>query len=174
MEPSSHSVCIRWFGLEVFMATGFVRVGELHNAIITYLRIAYPEGVPAAVQARVASLTQLPADAEVPESMLEVSQCMGRPVYALRLGQPRYPHMKLMVEASPGGTGYLFRADAHDMHLHAPEGSADAGPLAALRAQNKVLTEAIEAAWTAAGLPTFRSYLRGELEKRRARGAGPV
>jgi hypothetical protein len=94
---------------------------------------------------------------------------MGHPIYALRLGQPRYNHMKLMVEPTPGGTGFLYRADAHDSYLHAPPGSPDAAPLAALRANNKEITEAIEAAWTAAGLPTFRAYLRTELEKRKAR-----
>jgi len=152
------------------MAAGFISVGELRRVVATYLRLAYPTGVPASLAARLAALDGLADEAGAPEVLFETSQCMGHSVYALRMGQPRYPHMKIMVEPSPAGSGFLYRADAHDSMLHAPPGSLDAGPLAELRAGNKLLTEAIEAAWTAEGLPTFRAYLRAELERRKRRG----
>ena len=57
--------------------------------------------------------------------------------------------------------------DSHDQHLHAPPGSPDAAWLATVRQSNKDLGERIEAAWCAAGLPTFKEYLRLQLEARK-------
>lgn len=146
-----------------------VDVQTLRKAVAIYLHIAYPNGgIPPAVQERIACLERLAPHEPLPKACMEVScTTAGRTTYMLRLGQPRYPHMKLVLEDAPDG-GQLFRADAHDAHLHAPPGSPDAAPLAALRASNKELTEAIEAAWTSQGLPTFREYLRKQLERRRA------
>lgn len=148
----------------------WVRAGELRRAVDLYLGVAYPNGAPAGVKERVKGLEGLGDEEAVPEGLFEVTSGGGdKKSYALRLGQPIYPHMKLMVEACPGGgDGYVLRADAHDSHLHAPEGSPDAGPLAMLRASNKEITEKIEARWAEAGLPTFREYLRKEVERRRA------
>ena len=61
----------------------------------------------------------------------------------------------------------MFRVDAHDRHLHAKPGSADEAWLARVRQSNQVLVEKIENAWGAAGLPTFKEFLRGQLEERR-------
>ena len=152
-----------------------IQVAILKKAVNTYLTIAYPGGnIPPIVQERLASLEPLPDLAHVPESCFEVSVCGGHTTYTLRLGQPIYPHMKLIVEECPtcGGQGgenqkLQFRADAHDSHLHAPPGSPDAAPLAALRAVNKQLTEAIETAWVAQGIPTFRDFLRQEIARRK-------
>ena len=138
--------------------------------------MAYPGVVPPAVQARLAFLESMAGMGSIPEECFEVmpesqaggANCRG---FALRLGQPTYPHMKLVIEACPRG-GVLFRADAHDAHLHAPAGSPDEAPLAALRARNKQLTEQIEVAWMAAGLPTFRGFLREELARRRGKVGG--
>jgi hypothetical protein len=161
------------------MPDSCIRVDILQRAVTAYLAVAYPAGnVPAAVRERVDCWAGLAGEAYVPESCFEVSTTEGRKVYALRLGQPIYPHMKLIVEECPAAAacadarGLLFRADAHDAHLHAPAGSPDAAPLAAMRAVNKQLTEAIEAAWVAAGLPTFREFLRQQGARRRA-AAGP-
>jgi hypothetical protein len=151
----------------------FVNGRELKGAVQTYLREAYKGGaLPQAVQERVAKVEGFADDQPVPLDWLEKSQCdSGRCTYALRLGQPMYPHMKLIIEESPDGGHPLFRADAHDGHLHAPAGSPDAAPLAALRAINKELTERIEAGWVAAGLPTFKEYLKATLAERKLRAA---
>jgi hypothetical protein len=155
----------------------------LRQAIDLYLGLAYPSGVPADVQTRLASLRDLPADGAVPPDLLEQSVPNSTASLALRLGQPMYPHMKLVIDPCPHaatrpagsstcrGYDFLLRADAHDQHLHAPPGSPDAAWLASVRQSNKDLVERIEAAWSAVGLPTFKDYLRHQLAARKEAAA---
>lgn len=143
-----------------------ISAGTLRQAIAVYVKLAYPTGtLPPVVQQRVDPINALPESDLVPEQHFELIQKDPR-LLALRLGQPMYPHMKLVIEPNPSG-GYLLRADAHDTHLHAPPGSPDEKFLTAIRLANKELTEKIEAEWVRAGLPTFRQYLREQLEKRK-------
>ena len=82
------------------------------------------------------------------------------PVYALRLGNARYPHMKLQIQGWPNSDGYLLSVNTHDQVLtmatqpHEAEASRD------LQAYNRDLKERIEQAWEEAELPTFNGYLR--------------
>jgi hypothetical protein len=148
----------------------------LQRAIDLYLSNAYPGGaVPPAAVPRVEAVRAVDPAAPVPENLLERDIANSLPSYALRLGQPMYPHMKIVVEPAPGGaaSGYLLRVDAHDRHLHAPANSPDAAWLASVRSSNKELSERIEAAWATAGLPTFKEYLRQQLQARRSGGAPP-
>ena len=139
-----------------------------------YLHVAYPTGVPQVVAQRIASVQALPDAGEVPLDLLERSVPDAACSYALRLGQPLYPHMKLVVDPVPAGTcrghDFLMRVDVHDLHLHAPAGSPDAAWLAGLRQSNKELQDRIEAAWTGAGLPSFKDFLRQQLEERKRTG----
>jgi hypothetical protein len=150
-------------------------VQVLHQAVDLYLQVAYPTGVPQLVAQRIASVQALPDVGEVPLDLLERSVPDAACSYALRLGQPLYPHMKLVVDPVPAGTcrgqDFLMRVDVHDLHLHAPPGSPDAAWLAGLRQSNKELKDQIEAAWTAAGLPSFKEFLRQQLEERKRTGA---
>ncbi len=146
----------------------FLGARAFKNAVAIYMNQTYTAAPPAAVQERLVRFEGLGDDQSVPLEWLEKGQCdSGRSTYALRLGQPMYPHMKLVVEESPSGGQPLFRADAHDNMLHAPPGSRDEAPLAALRAINKELADRIETAWVAAGLPTFKEYLRAQLAQRK-------
>ena len=149
----------------------FVSGREFKKALAIYLAEAYQNTpLPPAVQERVAKINTLADDQAVPLDALEKARCdSGRCTYALRLGQPQYPHMKLVLEECPGGGRPLFRTDAHDSMLHTPPGSPDEAPLAALRAANKELIDRIEAAWVKAGLPTFKEYLRANLAQRKQR-----
>ncbi len=142
-----------------------ISAGMLKQAINVYIQLAYPGGIPPVIQQRIDPIAPLVDTDLVPEDHFEVMQKEPR-LLALRLGQPMYPHMKLVIEPNPSG-GFLLRADAHDTHLHAPPGSPDEKFLTMIRAANKELTEKIEAAWVAQGLPTFRQYLRDQLEKRK-------
>jgi hypothetical protein len=85
--------------------------------------------------------------------------------YALRLGNRYYPHMKLVVEAGPGGCS-LFRADTHDRHFHDLVEPSE--KLAELMSRNATIARAIEEAWAACGLLTAREHLRRELSRWRA------
>ncbi len=146
----------------------FPPLPELHKSISIYLRHAYPSGaLPALVQARASKL--LGADSK---AAAQASFEKDGARYVLRLGQQAYPFMKLVLEPAPGDATLLFRADAHDSHLHAPPDSPDAAQLAHLRTINQTLVEAIEQEWACAGLPTFRSFLRDRIAARR-RDAGP-
>ncbi len=158
-----------------------IRADQLQRALEIFLHHAYAGvTVPAAVLQRVDAVRALGHEDAVSEDLLEpfeTGACTpGTAIeraYALRIGQPMYPHMKLVIESEPAGNGtdagekLLFRADAHDRHLHAPAGSPDAAWLASVRSSNKKLTESIEAAWSQAGIPTFKDYLRKQLENRR-------
>ena len=161
----------------------------LQRAMELYLQQAYPEGTPVEVVARLWDIRALKEAENVPLDLLEPEDANGVTTFVLRLGQPMYPFMKLVFdpvphghakegechpptpEVSGSGTDFILRVDAHDRHLHAAPGSPDAAWLASVRASNKELGERIEAAWCAAGLPTFKTYLRGQLEQRkRAKG----
>jgi hypothetical protein len=155
----------------------------LRQALDLYLGLAYPNGVPSDVQTRLAPLRNLPADGAVPVDLLEQSVPNSTVSLAVRLGQPLYPHMKLVIDPCPHaaapvarsstcrGYDFLLRADAHDQHLHAPPGSPDAAWLASIRQSNQQLVDKIEAAWSAAGLPTFKDYLRFQLAARKGASA---
>jgi hypothetical protein len=156
-----------------------IPVHILQQALDIYLRLAYPAGAPSAVQSRLVPLRDLPADADVPLDLLEQSVPNSAASLAVRLGQPLYPHMKLVFDPCPRaasstpksstcrGFDFLLRVDAHDQHLHAPPGSPDATWLATIRQSNKELVEKIEATWSAASLPTFKDYLRFQLAARK-------
>lgn len=144
---------------------------DLHRAIGLYLKRAYPAGaIPQAVQQR---LDRLAKSADPWQGGLEgqgVLECdkpddPGR--YNLRLGNPWYPHMKLAIERSPDGAGYLLRADTHDRHIRPAENSPDYPAFRAMMERNQALSEAIEADWIREGLPTFKEYLRRDLNRRK-------
>lgn len=146
----------------------------LKTAVRLYIEQAYPSGAPAAVTTKIAGIDTV-AGGEVPDSFFEPAPALAGNAVALRLGQPLYPNMKLIVEfcgkGEAGGSGAMFRVDAHDMHLHAPPGSPDEEWLKKVRMSNKELGEKIEGAWMAAGLPTFKGFLRKQLEERKRRGS---
>jgi hypothetical protein len=161
-----------------------VPVSILQQAADLFLRAAYPAGPPALVAERLVRIHALPPG-DVPPDFFEHDVPGSAGSLALRLGQPVYPFMKLVLDPVPGaaaaggggaaarclGQDFLLRVDSHDQHLHAPPGSPDAAWLAAVRESNKDLGERIEAAWCAAGLPTFKEYLRLQLEARKRSAA---
>ncbi len=163
----------------------------LKQALELYLQNAYPTGdadslafapappltLPPAIQARIARIRALPDHAPVPLDALEKDTTITVGSYVLRLGQPLYPFMKLAVDPIPEGErccglDFLLRVDAHDRHLHAPPDSPDAAWLTSIRLSNKQVADRIDAAWEAARLPTFKEFLRRQLEQRRGRAAG--
>ena len=92
----------------------------------------------------------------------------GRPVpiYALRLGNHRYPHMKLQVQPWPNRAGFMLSVNSHDQVSGLDSGAADAAAFREIQAENQRLKEAIEEAWDSAGLPTFLRYLRDYIKSR--------
>jgi CheY-like chemotaxis protein len=87
------------------------------------------------------------------ESEERDGRTIGR--YVLRLGNIRYPHMKLVLEENILRHEYAFGVDTHDDLRISPE-NPDYERFNAVRAHNANLAARIEQAWQAAGIPTLR------------------
>jgi hypothetical protein len=143
-------------------------LGSLRRAVEIYLAHAYPDGsIPDAVRKRIT----WPDDAEtaslVSRPPFERANRPGEGVpaiYALRLGNHCYPHMKLQIQPWSSAEGYLLSVNTHDQALSLSTVGPDAAAYSALQAENQRLKELIESAWQDAGLPTFLSFLRAYIE----------
>jgi hypothetical protein len=139
---------------------------QVMQAIDIYLRQAYGDEPPVTVRSQLAVLRTWGG----PFFRAPVFVCDEQPVgkrYSMRLGNRHYPHMKLRIEPSPDGSRYLFRADSHDRHVCPPPASAEHDAFRALMERNQQVVDAVESAWAEAGVPTFKSYLREDLARRR-------
>jgi hypothetical protein len=142
---------------------------ELLQAVDAYLALAYgAAAIPKPVRDRVDAIRQATDETLYAQPPFETDATKAHPHACLRLGNRFYPHMKLIVEPSPAGTGHLFRADTHDQHVRPPPGSREAEMFAQLLNQNLYIAQQIEAAWEKAGVPTFKAYLREDLARRAA------
>ena len=88
---------------------------------------------------------------------------LEKPIYALRLGNTRYPHMKMQIQPWDAKDGFLLSVNTHDHALAPDPSSPDAEAFMALQAENQRLKVEIEQAWDEDGLPTFPRYLRDYL-----------
>jgi hypothetical protein len=138
----------------------------IRRAVGIYLGIAYPESEPPpAVRRRLDWTPGLAADELLARPPFErVNKSLtDKPIYALRLGNTRYPHMKLQIQPWDDRHGYLLSVNTHDHALAPDPNSPDAAAFMALQAENQRLKVEIEQAWDEAGLPTFPRYLRDYL-----------
>ena len=161
MEPLGPAVSEELQGL---------RIDILRQALEIYLTQAYPGGSPPEVVKR---RLEWPSDVDpttlltrAPFERVGKAAGGGSPIYALRLGNLRYPHMKLQVQPWPNDAGFMLSVNTHDQVLAIDPASSDAQAFRDLQAENQKLKEAIETAWDHAGLPTFLSYLRRYIEDR--------
>src|SRR5688500_15069207 len=144
---------------------------QVWRAIETYLAVAYGRAAPpAAVRTRLDALRSADEATFYDNASLE-RDAKEQPAakYALRLGNPVYPHMKLVIEPSPDGRSHLFRADTHDQHVRPAPESKEHAMFCQLMDANQKFAQAIDDGWAKAGVPTFKEYLRRDLERR---GAG--
>jgi len=83
-----------------------------------------------------------------------------------RLGNSRYPHMKLVLEESILKHEYAFTVDTHD-DLKVSSDAPDYDRWNAVRDHNRKLAETIEVAWRAESVPTVRDIkdLLGSVEQ---------
>ncbi len=138
----------------------------LRRAVSIYLEIAYPGGEPpAAVRRRLDWGPGLEPAALVAGPPFErVGQAPNEKlIYTLRLGNARYPHMKMQIQPWYARDGFLLSVNTHDHALSLDPRAPDAAAFMALQAENQRLKVEIEQAWDAAGLPTFPRYLRDYL-----------
>ena len=90
------------------------------------------------------------------------------PIYALRLGNRRYPAHEAP-DPALAERGRLHALGQHPRpgRWRSTPSAADAQAFRELQAENQRLKEAIEQAWDQAGLPTFLRYLREYIESRK-------
>jgi hypothetical protein len=156
-----------------------LRLDLLRQAVGLYLGLAYPTGeVPESARRRLDWREDCPASELLSGPPFErAGKAAGRqtPIYALRLGNHRYPHMKLQIQPWPNEAGFMLSVNTHDQVAGVNLSEVDAQAFRDLQAENQRLKELIEQAWDDAGLPTFLRYLRDYIESRRegAPGRGP-
>ncbi|MCA1685765.1 MAG: hypothetical protein LC745_07205 [Planctomycetia bacterium] len=151
-----------------------LRIDVLRQAVAIYMRLAYGDDDPPEVVRR--RLDWDPShDAKAllsqpPFERAGKSKSTGTTIYALRLGNARYPHMKLQIQPWPNHAGFLLSVNTHDQVQAIDPASGDMPAFRALQAENQRLKEVIEQAWDDAGLPTFLRYLRDYISERSAGG----
>jgi hypothetical protein len=131
------------------------------KAIEIYVAAAY-EGspVPLTVKSRLVLFADFAGDDltgmlshEVVERV--VSETAPRTVasYSVRLGNPKYPHMKLTLRRLDSDD-FRFAVDAHDRHFELEPADSDALRAHELQEHNQRLKREIESRWRDADIPT--------------------
>ena len=158
-------------------AMGYLRLDLLRAAVDTYLKTAYPSGeIPEVVKRRLIWPEGLAAEELLTRPPFERAGKMPghqSPIFALRLGNLRYPHMKMQIQPWSNAAGFMLSVNTHDQVAGLDVGAADAQAFRSLQAENQRLKEAIEQAWDELGLPTFLRYLREYIQSRSSDGADP-
>ena len=154
-----------------------LRLDLLRRAVDIYLALAYPTKPPSdAVRRRLEWDTALDAATLLSKPPFERATKpgggVGPPIFALRLGNERYPHMKLQIQPWTNAAKFLLSVNTHDQILTIDPDADDADAFRSLQAENQRLKESIENAWDQNGLPTFLRYLREYLDGRGETGTG--
>jgi hypothetical protein len=154
-----------------------LRIDILRQAVEIYLAVAYADTPPPEpVRRRLEWEPGIePASLLTRPPFERASKAAGgaQPIFALRLGNHRYPHMKLQVQPWPNEAGFMLSVNTHDQVLSLDPNSSDAPAFRELQAENQRLKEAIETAWDRDGLPTFLNYLRRYIEDRTGTAPAP-
>jgi hypothetical protein len=158
-------------------AMGCLKLDPLRAAAETYLKTAYPSGeIPEVVRRRLIWPDGLAAEELLTRPPFERAGRMPgnqSPIFALRLGNHRYPHMKMQIQPWPNADGFMLSVNTHDQVAGLDMGAADAQAFRSLQAENQRLKEAIEQAWDELGLPNFLRYLREYIQSRTPEGSDP-
>src|SRR5262249_8972137 len=116
-----------------------------------YLDTAYPATlIPEVVRRRMDWRENCPPDELLAHSPFErAGKAPGQPapIYALRLGNHRYPHMKLQIQPWPNEAGFMLSVNTHDQVAGVNLSEVDAQAFRDLQAENQQLKERIEHAW---------------------------
>ena len=123
---------------------------QLQLATRSYLKHAYTDTAPERARELVHKLQEIEnSDALLAWDGFEKEGNR----YNLRLGNARYPHMKLVFILEDNSP--VFYVDAHDSHFSLPPDMPGYDQLLKLREENKRLKAAIEASWASRQLPIF-------------------
>ncbi len=134
---------------------------HVRHAVDLYMEKAWPSGLPG----------KPPVDLDLIEhaqTMQDLNAVFERPKaeekvpcerYTLRLGNWRYPFMKLVIQEYLVHDEFFFSVDTHD-DLRVDPSMPDYGAWCELREANRVLKDRIESTWADAGLPTHDDLRR--------------
>src|ERR1700712_475952 len=102
-------------------------LNELRRAVAIYLPLAYPSGdLPEVIRRRLDWPENVDGAVLVSRPPFERASKPGSPpIHALRLGNFRYPHMKLQVQPWPTESGYMISVNTHDQVLGLDPAAAD-------------------------------------------------
>ena len=147
-----------------------LRIDVLRSAVEIYVRLAYEgERPPETVRRRI----HWPIDATSTELLSAPpferagrNKSNGSLIYALRLGNSKYPHMKLQIQPWPNPSGFMLSVNTHDQVLAVDPEVCDQPAFRELQSANQRYKDTIEQAWDNAGLPTFLRYLRDYIAER--------
>ena len=146
----------------------------LRKALALYLERAYPDGkLPARARLDTSAL-RTPEDALALFSRETRPNPGGESVrhFVIRLGNQRYPHMKMALMEFLEQDEFMWSVDTHDRAPVDPS-SPDWEKWQDLRIHNLKLKARIEAAWRKNGVPTAR-IVAGKLAPVTERGDGPL
>jgi len=128
---------------------------HVKQAVSIFVEHAWPGGPTG----RAAELTVAVDGASTMEDLAEIFELVrtgegeGRRRFSLRLGNDRYPWMKLVVQEFLVSGEFFISADTHD-DIRIDPTMPDYAAWNELRSYNGELKEAVEAHWERAGLPT--------------------
>jgi CheY-like chemotaxis protein len=142
----------------------------LAQAMETYLDVAYPHGqIPPYVLEMARMDASAPLRAALDRPRVERKALPGRPdaldKCLWRLGNDRYPHMKLGIERCSEADDFVFVVDTHDRDFPLGSPVPQSPEFRELLRYNASLKHAIEARWAKAGIPTFPSHLTDYLRE---------
>ncbi len=134
-------------------------VGLLRRAIAVYGDVAWagrtmtaPE-IPGADEGPLQpALQALIAEGRLSDESLHVGETATH-IYTLRLGNPLYPFMKLVLQEHLVEGHFFLSVDTHDQMFGA-EAAGELEELQAVKRHNLEIKEAVDRAWHAQGLPT--------------------
>lgn len=147
-----------------------MQIDVLRRAVDVYLKVAYPSGsLPEPTRRRSTwddGLSPRDLFMKPPFERAGRAPGGGSPIFALRLGNQRYPHMKLQFQPWNNPEGLMLSVNTHDQIAGLDLGVADVEAFKRLQAENQQLKEEVELAWEAEGLPTFLQFLRTYIQDR--------
>ena len=145
-----------------------IDVATMRMAIELYLQIAW--GNRAAEKAPSIAWEECGTPEDVLKSFRKDPGTGNMRRFALRLGHPTYPFMKVLFQELLVRDRFFFCVDTHDDHLELDSSISDYDQFLELKRQNAEVKERVEEAWAKAGIPTFAEVV-AQVERETPPGA---
>jgi CheY-like chemotaxis protein len=145
-------------------------VAMLVKAVDVYLGIAW--GGLAEAKSRALDLASTHSIDEALERFVDERKVGKLRKYALRLGNHRYPNMKVVFQELLVRDKFFFSVDTHDEQF-VDSSWKDFDQWIELKRENSEIKEEVERAWQSAGVPTFATVVH-EIEQETRLAEGPT